>query len=86
MKKIRCQECGAIIAHENQPINDKGEISIMCNNRKSNGERCKTVNIINNKCNKMQSNCHYKLSDDDWKEKHKKQTLEIENLREKLRN
>ena len=46
MKKIRCKECGNIIAFENEPINDKGEISIMCNNRKANGQRCKTVNII----------------------------------------
>lgn len=45
MKKIRCKECGTIIAFENEPI-EKGEISIMCNARKPNGERCKTVNII----------------------------------------
>lgn len=45
-KKIRCKECGSIIAIENEPINDKGEISIMCNNRKPNGKRCKTVNVI----------------------------------------
>ena len=45
-EKIRCSECGNIIAFENEPINDKGEISIMCNNRKPNGKRCKTINII----------------------------------------
>ena len=45
MKKIRCKECGAIIAFEVTHI-EKGEISIMCNARKPNGERCKTVNII----------------------------------------
>lgn len=49
MIKIRCKECGHIIAFENEPINDKGEISIMCNNRKPNGERCKTINIIKKK-------------------------------------
>ena len=45
-EKIRCYECGNIIAYENEPITDRGEISIMCNNRKSNGKRCKTINII----------------------------------------
>ena len=45
-EKIRCSECGNIIAYENEPINDRGEISIMCNNRKPNGKRCKTINII----------------------------------------
>ena len=45
-KKIRCSECGNIIAYENEPINDKGDISIMCNNRQPNGKRCKTINII----------------------------------------
>lgn len=45
-EKIRCSECGNIIAFENEPINDRGEISIMCNNRKPNGKRCKTINII----------------------------------------
>ena len=45
MKKIRCKECGHIIAMEIEPIT-KGAISIMCNNRKPNGERCKTVNRI----------------------------------------
>ena len=45
-EKIRCYECGNIIAYENEPINDRGEISIMCNNRKPNGKRCKTINII----------------------------------------
>lgn len=45
-KKIRCRECGNIIAYEIDPINDKGKISIMCNNRKPNGKRCKTINII----------------------------------------
>ena len=45
-RKIRCSECGNIIAFEIEPINDKGEISIMCNHRKANGERCKTINII----------------------------------------
>lgn len=45
-EKIRCKECGNIIAYENEPINEKGEISIMCNNRKPNGTRCKTINII----------------------------------------
>ena len=58
-EKIRCSECGNIIAFENEPINDKGEISIMCNNRKPNGKRCnnrkpngkrcKTINIITRK-------------------------------------
>ena len=47
MKDIRCKECGHIIAKEIEPIKD-GSISIMCNNRKANGQRCKTVNIINN--------------------------------------
>lgn len=46
MEKIRCKECGNIIAFLLEPINDKGEISIMCNNRKPNGKRCKTINII----------------------------------------
>lgn len=45
-EKVRCRECGNIIAFENEPINDKGEISIMCNHRKPNGKRCKTINII----------------------------------------
>lgn len=48
-EKIRCSECGNIIAYENEPINDRGEISIMCNNRKPNGKRCKTINIITRK-------------------------------------
>lgn len=48
-KKIRCSECGNIIAFMNEPINDKGEISIMCNNRKPNGQRCKAVNVISRK-------------------------------------
>lgn len=46
-KKIRCKECGNIIAFENEPIKGEGEISIVCNHRKPNGKRCKTVNIIN---------------------------------------
>lgn len=46
MNKIRCKECGNIIAYEVEAINDKGQISIMCNNRKPNGKRCKTINII----------------------------------------
>ncbi len=56
-EKIRCSECGNIIAYENEPINDKGEISIMCNNRKPNGKRCKTINIIKSKkvVNKMET-------------------------------
>ena len=45
MKKIRCKECGAIIAYENEPITS-GEISILCTARKPNGQRCKTVNLI----------------------------------------
>lgn len=45
LKKIRCKECGNIIAFEVTPI-EKGEITIMCNNRKPNGQRCKTVNVI----------------------------------------
>lgn len=45
--KIRCKECGNIIAFENEPITGEGEISIVCNHRKPNGKRCKTVNIIN---------------------------------------
>jgi phage FluMu protein Com len=49
MKKIRCSECGGIIALEIEPITEKGEISIMCNNRKPNGKRCKTINLINRK-------------------------------------
>lgn len=44
-KKIRCKECGNIIAFEVKPI-EKGEITIMCNARKVNGQRCKTVNVI----------------------------------------
>ena len=47
-KKIRCVECGNIIAFELEPISDKGKISIMCNSRKPNGKRCKTINIIKN--------------------------------------
>ena len=43
--KVRCRECGHIIAHITKPI-ESGEISIMCNARKSNGKRCKTINII----------------------------------------
>lgn len=46
MKKIRCMECGAIIALEIEPIGENGAISIMCNSRKPNGKRCKTTNII----------------------------------------
>lgn len=46
MNKIRCKECGHTIAYEIEPINDKGQISIMCNNRKANGEKCRTINII----------------------------------------
>lgn len=46
MGKIRCKECGHIIAYEIEPINDKGQISIMCNNRKANGEKCRTINVI----------------------------------------
>lgn len=45
-KKIRCRECGNIIALQIEPITGRGKISIMCNNRKPNGERCKTINII----------------------------------------
>lgn len=45
-EKYRCRECGNILAFINEPINDKGEISIMCNHKKQNGQRCKTVNII----------------------------------------
>lgn len=45
MKKIRCKECGHIIAYEVEPLKI-GEISIMCNARKPNGIRCKTVNQI----------------------------------------
>lgn len=47
-REIRCSECGHIIALEIEPINDKGEISIMCHNIKPNGKRCKTINIIHN--------------------------------------
>ena len=46
MRKIRCKECGHTIAYAIEPINDKGQISIMCNNRKPNGEKCRTINII----------------------------------------
>lgn len=46
MNRIRCKECGHTIAYEIEPINDKGQISIMCNNRKANGEKCRTINII----------------------------------------
>ncbi len=45
MKKIRCKECGHIIAHQIEPIVG-GEITIMCNNKKPSGERCKTINSI----------------------------------------
>ena len=45
MKKIRCKECGAILAFEMAPI-ISGELSIMCNHRKPNGDRCKTKNLI----------------------------------------
>ena len=45
MKKIRCTECGAILAFETSPITG-GEISILCNARKPNGQRCKTQNLI----------------------------------------
>lgn len=50
-QKIRCSECGNLIAYENEPINDRGEISIMCNHRKPNGDRCKTINIIKGNIN-----------------------------------
>ena len=43
--KIRCRECGHIIAHITKPIIG-GEISVMCNARKPNGKRCKTINLI----------------------------------------
>lgn len=48
MNKIRCKECGHIIAMEIEPVK-QGVISIMCNNRKPNGERCKTINLIGEK-------------------------------------
>ena len=45
MRKIRCSECGAVIAMENNTADGK-TITVMCNNRKYNGTRCKTVNVI----------------------------------------
>ena len=48
IKKIRCCECGNIIAFEIEPIDRNGVISIMCNHRKPNGFKCKTVNYIKN--------------------------------------
>lgn len=42
MRKIRCTECGATIAIEN----DDGTITVMCNHRRRDGKRCKVVNVI----------------------------------------
>lgn len=44
-RKIRCSECGEILAFENESA-EGITITVMCNNRKPNGERCKTVNIL----------------------------------------
>ena len=46
IKKIRCRECGNIIAYQITELQGKGEIQIMCNHRKPNGKKCKTVNAI----------------------------------------
>lgn len=46
--KIRCTECGNVIAMEIKPFPGDGAITIMCNNKKPNGKRCKTINLIGN--------------------------------------
>ena len=42
MTKIRCSECGAVIAMRHED----GSITVMCNHRANSGKRCKAVNVI----------------------------------------
>ena len=52
MEKIRCKNCGGIIAMKDGNVDfssltkDGGVISIKCVRRMPNGKRCHTVNIL----------------------------------------